>query len=78
MRKIIEWLRESNRWKHLMGGCLIGLVSSDAWCATVAGVGIASALEYKDKAWGGLWDWIDWGLTVAGVMIGFLIRWSWK
>lgn len=53
MKKMITWLRESNRWKHLVGGCMIGLASSDAWCATLAGVGVASALEYKDKAWGG-------------------------
>lgn len=70
---MITWLRESNRWKHLVGGYVIGLASSDAWCATLSGVGIASALEYKDKAWGGKWDWIDWALTVTGVMVGFLV-----
>lgn len=69
---MITWLRESNRWKHLVGGCMIGLASSDAWCATLAGIGIASALEYKDRAWGGFWDWVDWSLTVVGVIVGFL------
>lgn len=72
---MITWLRESNRWKHLVGGYVIGLASSDAWCATLSGVGIASALEYKDKAWGGKWDWIDWSLTVAGVIVGFGVKW---
>jgi hypothetical protein len=33
-----------------------------------------SALEYKDKAWGGAWDWTDWICTVAGVGIGFGIH----
>jgi hypothetical protein len=37
----------------------------------LAGVGISSALEYKDKFWGGKWDWIDWVITIAGVAVGF-------
>ena len=34
----------------------------------------AGALEYKDKAYGGNWDWIDFGLTVAGTCVGQLVR----
>lgn len=75
MKKVINWLKASNRWKHIVGGMAIGLISDDWYCATLAGVGIASALEYKDKAWGGKWDWLDWGLTVAGVIVGFGLRW---
>ncbi len=79
MKKVIKWLKESNRWKHLVGGCVIGLASDDAYCAALAGGGIASALEFKDKSWGGKWDWIDWGLTIAGVVVGFLIgRMAWR
>lgn len=79
MKKVIKWLKESNRWKHLVGGCVIGLASDDAYCAAFAGGGIASALEFKDKSWGGKWDWIDWSLTIAGVVVGFLIgRMAWR
>lgn len=74
MKKVFDWLRESNRWKHLVGGVAIGFISDDAWCAALAGGGTASALEYKDRAWGGSWDWADWGLTVAGVAAGHLAR----
>lgn len=74
MRKMIAWLRESNRWKHLVGGMAIGGLSNDAWCAGLSGAGIASALEYKDRSWGGKWDWIDWSLTIGGVLIGYGIR----
>lgn len=42
--------------------------------AMYAGVLTAGALEYKDKVHGGRWDWIDFGLTVAGAMIGQLIE----
>lgn len=75
MKKMITWLRESNRWKHLIGGITIGVLSDDWYCATLSGMGIASALEYKDRAHGGAWDWLDWGLTIAGVIVGYGLRW---
>ena len=59
MKKVIKWLKESNRYKHLIGGVLIGS---------------ATALELKDKMWGGKADIVDWGLTVGGVAIGFGVR----
>lgn len=71
MKKIIDWFKESNRWKHALGGFIIGIISNGWYCAALSGIGIASALEFKDKAWGGKWDWIDWGLTVAGTAIGY-------
>ncbi len=76
MRKFIQWLKESSRYKHLAGGILIGFGADDAYCAAYAGIGIACALELKDKLWGGKWDWVDLGLTVAGVCVGYLIRFA--
>lgn len=72
--KAAAWLKTSNRWKHLAGGILIGGGADGVYCAAYAGIGIAAALEYKDWAKGGRWDWIDFGLTVGGVVIGQLIR----
>lgn len=74
MNKVINWFKESNRWKHLVGGCAIGALSNDWYCAALAGLGTASALEFKDTQWGGKWDWIDWGITLAGVAAGFGAR----
>ena len=74
MYKVITWLKTSNRWKHLVGGLIIGLASDSTYCAALAALGIASALEFKDKAWGGKWDWIDWGLTISGTLVGRLIH----
>ena len=69
---IINWFHESHRWQHLSGGILIGLLSLGCWyAAMLAGVGIASALEFKDKSWGGKWDWTDWVITIAGAAGGF-------
>lgn len=74
MKKIIDWIKQSNRYKHLIGGVLIGLIADDWYCSAMSGIGIASSLEYKDKAHGGTWDWVDWILTVAGAFAGHGIK----
>ena len=74
MKKVIKWLKESNRYKHLIGGVLIGAGANSLYCAAYAGIGVATALEVKDRMWGGKADIIDWGLTVGGVAIGFGVR----
>lgn len=72
--KLINWLKSSNRWKHLVGGIIIGAISNSIWCAGLSGIGIASALEYKDRCWGGQWDWVDWSITLVGVAVGYITR----
>ena len=57
-----------------MGGLLIGGVANSLYCAAYAGIGVATALELKDRMWGGKADIIAWGLTAGGVAIGFGIR----
>lgn len=74
MKKIISWIKESHRLAHIGGGVMIGFLSDDNYCAALAGGGTASALELKDKLWGGKWDWVDWSLTIGGVFVGRLIR----
>lgn len=74
MKKIITWLKSSNRGRHIVGGVLIGLGADDTYCALYAGAGVAGVLELKDKLWGGKWDWVDFGCTMAGVVVGRLIR----
>ena len=48
-----------------MIGLLFDNLIGTAICATMVGV----ALEYKDKAYGGKWDWIDFSLTVAPALV---------
>ncbi len=74
MNKLIKWLKESNRYKHLIGGVLIDAGANSLYCAAYAGIGVATALELKDRMWGGKADIIDWGLTVGGVAVGFGVR----
>lgn len=76
MKKLIEWIKTSNRWKHLVGGYLIGAFSDSDYCALYASALSAACLEYKDKAHGGKWDWVDFGCTFAGAVVGRLMfRW---
>lgn len=74
MRKLFKWLKESNRYKHLLGGIAIGAFANSLYCAAYAGVGVATALELKDKMWGGKFDLVDMSLTLAGTAIGYGVR----
>lgn len=73
MKKILTWLKQSNRYKHLIGGLIIGAFADSDYCAAYAGVGVAASLELKDKLWGGKWDWTDFSITVFGVLTSCLI-----
>lgn len=66
---IVNWFKQSNRWKHLLYGFLVALIAGFAFTC-----GAAAGMEFKDRAWGGKWDWIDFGLTVAGALVGAAIR----
>jgi len=74
MKRIWQWLKESNRIKHLVGGVAVGLGANDWYCAEYVGIGVAGSLEFKDYQWGGKPDWIDFTLTFVGVNIGYTIR----
>lgn len=75
MNKIIEFLKQSNRYKHLIGGLLVGFAALNPWTALYASIIAASCLELKDKLKGGLWDWIDWSLTVIGGILSAIFWW---
>ena len=67
--KILNWFKQSNRWKHLTYGFLVSLVAGFAFTC-----GAAAGMEFKDSQWGGKWDWIDFWLTVAGALGGGAIH----
>lgn len=66
MNKIISFLKESDRYKHLIGGFIVGLLALTPWTAIYAAAVAASCLELKDKFKGCYWDWLDWILTLVG------------
>lgn len=71
--KLKSFLMESNRYKHLIGGLLVGLCALSPWAAIYSGIIAASCLELKDKLHGCPWDWIDWACTVLGGFIAMII-----
>lgn len=66
MEKILLFLKTSNRYKHLIGGLLVGLFALGAFPALYASAVAASCLELKDRLHGCYWDWLDWIMTIAG------------
>lgn len=63
------WLRESNRLKHLSYAIPCGILGTILFVA-----GLALGMEFKDKQWGGKWDWLDIVATLIGGIIGQLIQ----
>lgn len=63
------WLKESNRQKHMLYAIPIGLVFT-----ILAVLGCAFGMEFKDKQYGGKFDWLDIAATMIGGAIGQLIQ----
>lgn len=53
---------ESNRWKHFLYAVPVGAVFT-----VLCVLGLASGMEFKDRAWGGRWDWL---FTILGGLVG--------
>lgn len=63
------WLQESNRQKHLLYAIPVGFLFT-----ILCVIGIASGMEFKDKQYGGKWDWLDWIVTIIGGIIGQILQ----
>lgn len=64
-----KWMHESNRMKHFMCAIPIGLVFT-----ILCVLGVASGMEFKDRQWGGRWDWLDWLATMIGGLLGQVLQ----
>ena len=56
---------DKTRWQHFALAIPIALVFT-----ILCVLGVATALEFKDKQWGGKWDWQDWLCTMIGGAVG--------
>lgn len=65
----MSWIRESNRDKHLLYAIPIGFVFT-----ILAVIGCAFGMEFKDKQWGGKFDWLDLAATLIGGLIGQVLQ----
>lgn len=65
----MNWIKESNRRKHLLYAIPIGLVFT-----ILAVLGCAFGMEFKDKQYGNKFDWLDIAATMIGGAIGQLLQ----
>ena len=59
------WLKESNRPKHLLYAIPAAFVGT-----ILFSTGLAFGMEFKDKQYGGKFDWLDIAATEIGDLIG--------
>ena len=69
MKKLWNWLRTSHRLEHIILSVVIGLLFNNLIYTAICATMVAIALEYKDKAYGNKWDWIDFSLTIAPALV---------
>ena len=65
----MSWLKESNRIKHLLYAIPIGFILT-----ILAVIGCAFGMEFKDKQYGGNFDWLDISATIIGGLIGQILQ----
>lgn len=64
-RKIGDWWKASNRWKHFLFAIPLGAV-----CGAPFTTGVGLGMEVKDHLYGGRADFVDFHLTAFGGVIG--------
>lgn len=52
MKKIIAFLKNSNHYKHLIGGFIISWLTASPYAGIYAAVVAATCLELKDRLYG--------------------------
>lgn len=65
----MKWLKESNRQKNLLYAIPLGFVFT-----ILAVLGCAFGMEFKDKQYGGKFDWLDIAATMIGGAIGQILQ----
>lgn len=65
----MSWFTESNRSKHFFYAIPVGMVFT-----ILCVLGLASGMEFKDKLYGGKWDWVDWLATIVGGLVGQAVQ----
>lgn len=69
MKNIFKWIKESNRQKHLLYAIPASFIGT-----ILFGAGLAFGMEFKDKQYGGKWDWLDIAATLIGATIGQILQ----
>ena len=64
-KKVLQWWKASNRWKHFLFAIPLGAV-----CGAHFTTGVGLGMEMKDHLYGGKADFVDLALTAVGGFIG--------
>ena len=64
-KKIADWWKASNRWKHFLFAIPLGAV-----CGAPFTTGVGLGMEVKDHLYGNRADFVDFALTAVGGAIG--------
>lgn len=65
MKKLIDWWKASNRWKHFLFAIPLGAV-----CGASFTTGVGLGMEVKDHLYGNRADFVDLLLTAVGGALG--------
>lgn len=65
----MSWITESNRNKHLLYAIPAAFIGTILFAA-----GLAVGMEFKDKLWGGRFDWLDLTATLLGGLLGQVLQ----
>lgn len=63
------WLKESNRPEYFACAILAAFVGTILFAA-----GLAVGMEFKDKQYGGDFDWLDIAATILGGLAGQILQ----
>ena len=63
------WLLKSNRKRHLLYAIPAAFIGTILYST-----GLAFGMEFKDKQYGGKFDWLDIAATMIGGIIGQLLQ----
>ena len=72
--KSYDWMKESNRWLHVLISIVIGVAITGFMNTCITAITLGCALEYKDKCYEGKWDWIDLSLTIIPALVANIIK----
>lgn len=68
MKKLINWWKAPNRWKHFLFAIPLGAV-----CGAPFTTGVGFGMEVKDRLYGGNADFVDFLLTAVGGVVGHCV-----
>lgn len=58
-----------SRLQHFLWAIPIGMLLT-----ILCVLGVATGMEFKDRQWGGRWDWADWACTMFGGLVGQCVQ----